>query len=194
MKKMQYVLVILFLSFTIFSCAKKSSDESSSTTEIEGTWQTSCYNTSGTTYKLQKLTVTGTNFTHTNEFHSDSSCATDYVLWVNSWGSLSIGEERSGGSGHQFTLTLSDITFTSQTSDDVTWNNNNSWCGLTGWEINTAQSVAGKTCGLGWTISAIGTAYYGIYILDGSKLFWTLSSDAYNDSVPTGDNDTFTKQ
>ena len=194
MKKMLYVLVILFLSFTIFSCAKKSSDESSSTTEIEGTWQTSCYNSSGTNYKLQKFTVTGTNVTHTNEYHSDSSCATDYVLWVNSWGSLSIGEERSGGSGHQFTLTLSDITFTSQTSDDVTWNNNNSWCGLTGWEINTPQSVAGKTCGASSFIWATGLAVYGTYLLDGSKLFWAVSSSAYPSSVDVGDNETFTKQ
>ena len=53
MKKMQYVLVILFLSFTIFSCAKKSSDESSSTTEIEGTWQTPCY-VSGSYYYIKK--------------------------------------------------------------------------------------------------------------------------------------------
>ena len=191
MKKMQYVLVILFLSFTIFSCAKKSSDESSSTTEIEGTWQTSCYNSSGTTYLLQKLTVTGTNFTHTNEYHSDSSCATDYVLWENSWGSLSIGEERSGGSGHQFTLTLSDITYTPQTSDDVTWNNNNSWCGLTGWEINTPVSVQGKTCG-SETQFATGKVVYGDYLLDGNNLYWTFDPDNY----PTVNSDyrTFTKQ
>ena len=190
MKKMQYLLVILFLSFTIFSCAKKSSDESSSTTEIEGTWQTSC-NSSGTIYKLQKLTVTGTNFTHTNEYHSDSSCATDYVLWVNSWGSLSIGEERSGGSGHQFTLTLSDITFTSQTSDDVTWNNNNSWCGLTGWEINTPVSVQGKTCG-SETQFATGKVVYGDYLLDGNNLYWTFDPDNY----PTVNSNyrTFSKQ
>ena len=191
MKKMQYVLVILFLSFTIFSCAKKSSDESSSTTEIEGTWQTSCYNSSGTIYKLQKFTVTGTNVTYTNEYHSDSSCATDYVLWVNSWGSLSIGEERSGGSGHQFTLTLSDITFTSQTSDAVTWENNNSWCGLTGWEINTPVSVQGKTCG-SETQFATGKVVYGDYLLDGNNLYWTFDPDNY----PTVNSDyrTFTKQ
>ena len=69
----------------------------------------------------------------------------------------------------------------------------NSYCGITDWVLNTAHDVAGKTCGCS-TLQSIGTAYYGIYILDGSKLFWTLSSDAYNDSVPTGDNDTFTKQ
>jgi len=47
-----------------------------------------------------------------------------------------------------------------------------------------------EDCSIPWHI----TYDEVIYILDGSKLFWTLSSDAYNDSVPTGDNDTFTKQ
>ena len=204
-----YIILILFFSFTIYSCAKKS-DTSSTTatnTEIEGTWQTPCHSQSSNWpgssgyYKLNKLTVSGTNWTDTTESHSDSSCTTDWSTWTSTYGSLSIGNEltfpsygSSGGSGHDFTLTLSEYTYTSNNSANVSSNNDNSFCGLTGWEINTAQSVAGKTCGLGWTISAIGTAYYGIYILDGSKLFWTLSSDAYNDSVPTGDNDTFTKQ
>ena len=100
----------------------------------------------------------------------------------------------SGGSGHRFTFTRSNITYTSHNSANVSSNNDNSFCGLTGWGINTAQSVAGKTCGLGWTISAIGTAYYGLYLLDGSKLFWADSSSTYPSSVYTTDNDTFTKQ
>ena len=203
-----YIILILFFSFTIYSCAKKS-DTSSTTatnTEIEGTWQTPCHSQSSNWpgssgyYKLNKLTVSGTNWTDTTEYHTDSSCATDYIKWSTTFGSLSIGNEltfpsygSSGGSGHDFTLTLSDITFTSHESGNVSWNNTNSWCGLTGWEINTPQSAAGKTCGV-YSQWATGLAVYGIYILDGSKLFWTLSSDAYNDSVPTGDNDTFTKQ
>ena len=168
-------------------------------TEIEGTWQTPCY-VSGSYYYIKKVTVSGTNWTDTTESHTDSSCATDYNTWTYTYGSVSIGNEltfpsygSSGGTGHDFTLTLSDITFTSHESGNVSWNNTNSWCGLTGWEINTPQSAAGKTCGV-YSFWATGLAVYGIYILDGSKLFWTLSSDAYNDSVPTGDNDTFTKQ
>ena len=187
-----YIILILFFSFTIYSCAKKS-DTSSTTatnTEIEGTWQTPCY-VSGSYYYIKKVTVSGTNWTDTTESHTDSSCATDYVLWGNYWGSLSIGEERSGGSGHQFTLTLSDITFTSQTSDDVTWVNNNSWCGLTGWEINTPVSVQGKTCGSGIQF-ATGKVVYGDYLLDGNNLYWTFDPDNY----PTVNSDyrTFTKQ
>ena len=201
MKKMLYVLVITFLSFTIYSCAKKSDSSSTTATNtvIEGTWQTPCHSSSGY-YKLNKLTVSGTNWTDTTEYHTDSSCATDYTKWSTTFGSLSIGSAMvfdsygsSGGSGAQFTITLSEYTYTIYNSGLVSSNNTNSYCGITDWVLNTAHDVAGKTCGSS-TLQSIGTAYYGIYILDGSKLFWTLSSDAYNDSVPTGDNDTFTKQ
>ena len=76
----------------------------------------------------------------------------------------------------------------------------NSYCGLTGWELNTAQDVAGKTCGAGTDpMLAIGVTGYGLYLLDGSKLFWEVSdstSSTYPSSsrIRTGDNDTFTKQ
>ena len=196
-----YIILILFFSFTIYSCAKKS-DTSSTTatnTEIEGTWQTPCH-AWGSYYRLNKLTVSSTNWTDTTEYHTDSSCATDYTKWSTTFGSLSIGDAMvfdsygsSGGSGAQFTITLSEYTYTIYNSGLVSSNNTNSYCGITDWVLNTAHDVAGKTCGSS-TLQSIGTTYYGIYILDGSKLFWTLSSDAYNDSVPTGDNDTFTKQ
>ena len=201
MKKMLYVLVISLLSFTIYSCAKKSDTSSTTTTtELEGTWQTPCY-VSGSYYYIKKVTVSGTNWTDTTESHTDSSCATDYNTWTYTYGSVSIGNEltfpsygSSGGTGHDFTLTLSDITFTSHESGNVSWNNTNSWCGLTGWEINTPQSAAGKTCGASSFIWATGLAVYGTYLLDGSKLFWAVSRSAYPSSVDVGDNETFTKQ
>ena len=184
-----YIILILFFSFTIYSCAKKSDSSSSSstteiegtsssTTEIEGTWQTPCHaGVSLGYYDIRKVTVSGTNWTDTTESHSDSSCTTDWGTWTSTYGSLSIGNEltfpsygSSGGSGHDFTLTLSEYTYTSNNSANVSSNNDNSFCGLTGWEINTAQSVAGKTCGSS-TMWATGAAGYGVYLLDGSKLF-----------------------
>ena len=195
-----YIMLIFIFSFTIYSCAKKSdSSSSSSTTELEGTWQTPCHSSSGI-YKLNKLTVSGTNWTDTAEYHSDSSCATDYDLWLSTWGSLSIGSaiEISGVSGHKFTMTLRESTYTPQTSGVVSWDNTNSYCGLTGWELNTPKDVGGKTCGAGTDpMLAIGVAGYGTYLLDDSKLFWEVSdstSSTYPSRIRTGDNDTFTKQ
>jgi hypothetical protein len=195
-----YIILILFFSFTIYSCAKKNdSSSSSSTTELEGTWQTPCHLPEGESsyYRIKKLTVSGTNWADRSEYYSDSSCATEYDLWLRTFGSLSIGDatEVSGVSGHKFTMTHSENTYTPQTSGGVSWSNTNSYCDLTGWELNTAQDVAGKTCGAGTDpMLAIGVAGYGTYLLDGSKLFWEVSSSTYPSRVRTGDNDTFTKQ
>ena len=74
-----YIILILFFSFTIYSCAKKSdSSSSSSTTELEGTWQTPCHlPEGGSYYRIKKITVSGTNWADRNEYYSDSSCATE---------------------------------------------------------------------------------------------------------------------
>ena len=189
-----YIILILFLSFTIYSCAKKSDTSSTTTTntELEGTWQTSCHS-SGSYYRVKKLTVSGTNFTNTNEYHSDSSCATDYDKWSNEWGSLNIGAPRSDGSGYRFTLTLTDVTYTPQTSALTSSANTNSWCGETDWVLNTAQSAAGKTCGSG-TQWDTGQAVFGEYILDGNNLYWDYSSSEYPSVNTSSDYYTFTRQ
>ena len=189
-----YIILILFFSFAIFSCAKKSDTSSTTTTntELEGTWQTSCHS-SGSYYRVKKLTVSGTNFTNTNEYHSDSSCDTDYDKWSNEWGSLNIGAPRSDGSGYRFTLTLTDITYTPQTSALTSSANTNSWCGETDWVLNTAQSAAGKTCGSG-TQWDTGQAVFGEYILDGNNLYWDYSSSEYPSVNTSSGYYTFTRQ
>ena len=190
----------MFLSFTIYSCAKKSdSSSSSSTTELEGTWVSSC-TASGSVYIIKTFTVSGTNVTDKWEYHSDSSCANDSYSFDATYSSLSIGDAMtfdtygsSGGSGHRFTMTIDNNTYTSLSASDVTWNNNNSWCGETDWVLNTAQSIAGKTCGstASWNTNI---TIYGLYLLDGNKLFPSFSTSSYPSSVGIGDNDTLTKQ
>ena len=185
-----YIILILFLSFTIYSCAKKSdSSSSSSTTELEGTWVERCHAVAPY-YRINSLTVSGTNWVDTIELHSDSSCAIDVGKYTYSYESLSIGDavEVSGVSGHKFTMTLSDSTYTSQSSDDLSWCNTNSCWGLTGWELNTPQSIAGKTQGDS-TWWSKGTSAYGKYTLDGSELFFCVSMVDYPSSSclpPTG--------
>ena len=43
-------------------------------------------------------------------------------------------------------MNLSTITYTPQTSGLVSVSNDDSFCCETGWELNTAKDVAGKTC------------------------------------------------
>ena len=202
MKKMLYVLVITFLSFTIYSCAKKSdSSSSSSTTELEGTWKSSCVS-SGSRYKIKTLTISGTNVTDKWKYHSDSSCANDIYSFDSTYSSLSIGDAQtfdsygsSGGSGHKLTMTIDTNTYTSLSASDLTWVNDNSYCGENDWVLNTPQSVAGKTCD-GYDFWNTNITIYGLYLLDGNKLFQIFYSGSYPSDVDvdTGDNDTYTKQ
>ena len=184
------------------SCSDNSSSgDSSSTTELEGTWTTSCVS-SGSRYKIRTLTVSGTNVTVDRwEFHSDSSCANDAYRFDTTYSSLSIGDAMtfdtygsSGGSGHKLTMTIDTNTYTPLSSSDVTWVNSNSWCGETDWVLNTAQSIAGKTCGstAQWSSNI---TIYGMYILDGSKFMpsWT-SSSSYPDNVSSDTSNTYVKQ
>ena len=183
------------------SCSDNSSSgDSSSTTELEGTWTTSCVS-SGSIYRKRTLTVSGTNVTVDRwQFHSDSSCANDEYRFDATYSSLSIGDAKTfdtygscGGSGHQITMTIDTNTFTSLSVPDLTWNNNNSWCGETDWVLNTAQSIAGKTCD-GDDFWNTNITIYGLYLLDGNKLFFNYSSSSYPSGVDAGDNDTYTKQ
>jgi len=183
------------------SCSDNSSSgDSSSTTELEGTWTTSCVS-SGSRYRKRTLTVSGTNVTVDRwQYHSDSSCANDEYRFDATYSSLSIGDAMtfdtygsSGGSGHKLTMTIDTNTYTSLSASDVTWNNSNSWCGETDWVLNTAQSIAGKTCGsdVKWNTNI---TINGVYALDGSKLSMGLSSGSYPSTVNLSDNESFTKQ
>ena len=76
---MKYFIPIIILSLFLLGC-KAEEEATSSTTELEGTWVKSCYlhESGGTTYyMIESLTISGTNWEQTYEYHSDSSCATD---------------------------------------------------------------------------------------------------------------------
>jgi len=94
-------------------------------------------------------------------------------------------------------MTLSENTYTPQTSGGVSWSNTNSYCGLTGWELNVARDVAGKTCGSGdsaFDLWAKDITIYGLYILDGNKLFPNFTSESYASTVSTVDSNKYIKQ
>ena len=159
MKKILYVLVISLLSFAIYSCAKKSdsSSSSSTTTELEGTWLASCFS-SGSYYKIDTLTVSGTGMEYKSERHSDSSCSSDNYTQDFTYSSLSIGDaityDNGTKTGAYFSMILSGATETPNSSYDVTWVNDNSYCGYSDWELNVAKDITGKTCNSSTIISA----------------------------------------
>ena len=193
---MKQIILIIILSFVLFSCSKEESDDSG-TTELEGTWETDCYQYSNSQHNKKTIVVSETNYTYTSEYYSSSKCATVEDKWVYTLTSLAIGAEMtfsSGGSGHQFTVYHNSTTAEWQNASDVSWANTNSYCGETDWELNVAQDVSGKTCGSADTEWSSGITIYGLYILDGNKFMPSYDEDSYPSSVSSADSNTFIKQ
>ena len=176
-----YIILILFLSFTIISCAKKSDTSSTTTpttttttttTELEGTWLTSC-GSSGSYYKIYTITVTGTDVVVKTESHTDSPCSTDFSTWEDTYDKLSIGDEvtfSDGTKGHEFTLEVVSYKHTPQTASAVSTLNTAGWCGYSNLTINTAKDYTGKTCS-STAYAVANTSVQGLYNLVGNNLF-----------------------
>ena len=173
MKNILYVLFLAGLSLALFSCSSNSSTSSTaSTTEVEGTWITSCFQ-SGSYYRIQTITITGTDVVAKYEFHTDSSCSTDYLFYEDTYSSLAIGDSvtfSSGSTGHKFSLNVVSFKTTLQVASLVSASNTASYCGFSDWELNTVKDYTGKT------VSSIlypvaNTTFLGMYKLVGNNLF-----------------------
>ena len=190
-----YIILILFLSFTIFSCAKKSDTSSTTTTtttEVEGIWKTVCYLDSDDISYITTITVSGTDALETIEAHTDSSCANDWYKWDYSFSSLSIEDEvifADGTKGHKYTLNVASTNFTPQSSSYVSTLNSLSTCGYSDWTLNTSKDLAGVTCPAG-TYYLKNTTGKGLYNLVGNNLF--LGGFITTGSYPTGVTTTIT--
>ena len=182
-----YIILILIFSFTILSCAKKSDTSSTSTTtttELEGTWVTSCFLSDGV-YRINTITVTGTDVVAKYEWHTDSSCSTDYLLWEDTYDSLYIGDEvtfSDATKGHKFTLEVVSFKLTPQSASTVSTVNTADFCGYSDWALNTAKDYTGKTCG-STAYAVANTSVQGLYNLVGNNLF--LGSLNTTGSYPT---------
>ena len=172
---MKYIIPIIILSFVLLSCAKEKDDSSSTTTtELEGTWVTSCNTASwsNTEYVIETITVTGSALVRKWDEHSDSSCSNDYAIWTDTYSSLSLGNEvtlDNGSTAIKITTIVEGLEGLMQTSAAVTDYNNDGWCNITDWALNTAKDYSGKTCG-NTTYPAKNATISGVYKLDGSSL------------------------
>ncbi len=145
MKKVLYTIFIFLFFLAIHSCASSddsssstsdnssTSGGSSSTTELEGTWTSSCYQTSYSSdlYDIQSITFTGTTFIFKWETHSDSSCTTDFATWTDTYSSFSIGDEGSldnGSTVRKISMKVDSFEALMQTETAATIYNNYSYC------------------------------------------------------------------
>jgi len=186
-----------FLSFTILSCAKKdestsssaSPDNTSTNTELEGAWVSSCHS-AWSSYWIKTWTFTGSALVVKWDEHSDSSCATDYAIWTDTYSSFSIGNEATldnGSTGRKFTMKVDSLVASMQTAAAVTYYNNYVLCVDSEWVLNTAKDYSGKTCG-STDYPAANTNIYGVYLLEGSSLLIN------TDNITSVDSTVFTKQ
>jgi len=207
MKRMIYVLVILLLSFTIYSCAKKSdssssssttdpssstTDPSSSTTELEGTWLTSCYTQAGDSDNhswIESFIFSGTSLVPKAEKFSNSNCTTALQQKYGS-NTFSYGDNvtfNNGNTGRKITITLSTTKKLPQSSIAVSDFNSSNECGYSNWELNTEKDCPGE---------GEGSTVYGLYqLLDNGTLYLETSSNDNQTSVSTNSaSSTFVKQ
>jgi len=193
-----YIILILFLSFTIYSCAKKSDSPTTTATELEGAWVSSCYS-KWSNYWIKTWTFTGSDLVVKWNEYSDSSCATDYVIWTDTYSSFSIGNEATldnGSTGRKFTTKVVSFVGSMQTAAAVTEYNNISFCGYSDWALNTTKDYTGETCG-STDYAAANTNIYGVYLLEGSSLLISdvsSLSSPYQDNVSSVDSMVLTKQ
>ena len=187
---------ILILSFIILSCAKDDDASSSiTTTEVEGTWKTSCY-LSDSYYHLMTIVITGTDAVETDEAHSDSNCSSDAYKYEYTYSSLTIEDEvtfTDGTKGHKYSINIQSTNYTEQTSAGISSLNSASTCGFNDWVINTAKDVQGLTCG-STTYPAKNTTGRGLYNLVGNNAFFGgfITTGSYPTGVST--NVTYVKQ
>ena len=176
---MKYIIPIIILSLVLLSC-KKDEEETSTTTELEGTWKSACYTNSDNTSAIVTPTFAGNVLTITGEKHSDTSCATDYRLREES-------HTFSMGDAGKFSLTVGTIKRTPQSSTAVTAYNSASKCSANDWELNTAKDCTEAE-------DSQGDSVYCLYELSGTTLYVECNNSEQPTSIDKDAGNTFTKQ
>ena len=122
------------------------------------------------------------------QYYFDSSCTNPGNTWYYTYSNVSIGDTTTfgdGATGHWFTFNTNIFKYTVHTSEWITYNNTNSYCGYSDWELNTTKDVTGKTCG-STTFWPINTAGKSLYKLVGNNLnLSTFNKDSYPTEVNT---------
>lgn len=129
--------------------------------DLNGTWETACYQRTRTSLTYADLAFTGT-YTE----YADDACTSAYH--VSTWtGTATVGAALTSGAQK---LDLSFETFTSEalTAENADFNNMNAYCGFTDWQANVEKDVLGAPC-FGFAIPA-GAKSLDIYLIDGDAL------------------------
>ena len=189
---MKNILMIIILSLFLFSCGEREEAEEEETiNDLAGTWKTACYTNSDNSTNIDTFTFVGNVLTVKDQRYSDTACATVYKLEEIP---VTYAEGRavtffSGNTGRYFTVIIgSTYKTTPQSASAVNALKSSSKCGFSNWELNTAKDCDHDADDAGSTL-------YGLYLLDGNKVYTSISESSYPSSVNMNDTEsTFTKQ
>ena len=179
---MKNIIPIIILSFVLLSCAKEDEkkEETLSDSSLQATWKTACYTENDNKSVIFTPTFSGSTLTLIEEKHSDTSCATDsrLVLETHTY------EVKEVGSKFVFTLGATKQR-TAQSSSKVTAYNSESKCGHSDWQLNVAKACSDEDAG---------EKIYCLYEVSGSTLYVDCNNSAYPTSLTKNSSSTFTKQ
>ena len=160
---------------------------------LNGTWKGACNSNSSdnSTYGAQSFVSSGTSFSADWSQFSDSECSTKITGNIDAF-KLDLGDAYTladGNTAHKGVLTLVSSLLTYYTSTLANSATSNSFCGKE-WVINTAQDIAGLTCGASTQDSA-GAKTYILYYINGTSLQFGISTA---NNVTSVSSKVYTKQ
>jgi hypothetical protein len=205
-----FIAIICGLSIIISSCSKDEDEETQTAAEkaeaaetaetaaiaaigLNGTWKGACDSTSddNSTYGAQSFVSSGTSFSADWSQFSDSECSTKITGNIDAF-KLDLGDAYTladGNTAHKGVVTLVSTLLTYYTSTLANTATSDSFCGKE-WVINTAQDIAGLTCGASTQDSA-GVKTYILYYINGTSLQFGTSTA---DNVTSVSSTVYTKQ
>ena len=206
MKQLVFIIAIICsISILIASCSKdeetQTDAEKAEAAEaaaiaaigLSGTWKGACesYSSDNSTYGAQSFVSSGTSFSADWSQFSDSECSTKITGNIDAF-KLDLGDAYTladGNTAHKGVVTLVSKLLTYYTSTLANTATSASFCGKE-WVINTAQDIAGLTCGASTQDSA-GAKTYILYYINGTSLQFGTSTA---DNVTSVSSTVYTKQ
>ena len=200
-----FIAIICGLSILISSCSKDEDEETQTAAEkaeaaetaaiaaigLNGTWKGACASNSNSTYGQDSFVSSGTSFSADWSQFSDSECSTKITGNIDAF-KLDLGDAYTladGNTAHKGVVTLVSTLLTYYTSTLANTATSDSFCGKE-WVINTAQDIAGLTCGASTQDSA-GAKTYILYYINGTSLQFGTSTA---DNVTSVSSTVYTKQ
>ena len=134
--------------------------------ELNGTWQTPCFDNRGFNFARTTLAYDDLALTGTYEEFEDAACTR--ATHVSHWTGVGVVSGTTTGGDSKLDLSFMTFTSTALTAANADFNNMNAYCGITDWAAGAERDVLGASC-YGFSIP-VGGESLDIYRVDGDTL------------------------